>query len=131
MIYIIRNPDGNIKNFAERADDLRLNPGETLELSPLTFLQYAERFVLSVAGKCGETIKAHVGDPAVVVEVSCPEQLTVDLDINGTTETLQLTQGRATLQLSTAVPGVFIIQPADRKIYAAAGEGLLSVVVTE
>ena len=92
-------------------------------------MQYADRFVLSVAGKCGETIKAHVGDPAVVVEVSCPEQLTVDVDINGTIETLQLTQGRATLQLSTAVPGVFIIQPADRITFAAAGKGLLSVVV--
>ncbi len=75
------------------------------------------------------TIKAHVGDPEIIVEVSCPEQLTVDLDINGTIETLQLTQGKATLQLSTAVPGVFIIQPADRAAFAAAGEGLLSVEV--
>lgn len=131
MIYIIRNPDGTIKNFAERADDLRLNPGETLDLSSLTFAQYAQRFSLSVAGKCGETIKAHVGDPEITVEVSCPEQLTVDLDINGTIETLQLTQGKATLQLSTAVPGVFIIQPADRRTYAAAGEGLLSVEVIQ
>ena len=31
MIYIIRNADGTIKFFAERADDLRLNPGETLD----------------------------------------------------------------------------------------------------
>jgi hypothetical protein len=55
--------------------------------------------------------------------------LTVDLDINGTIETLQLTNGEAEIILSTAVPGAYIIQPADRRTYAAAGQGTLTLEV--
>lgn len=131
MTFIIRNADGSIKTFAERSDDFVLTPGETIESSPLSFARYAQRFTLSSAERSGETIAAHVGDPVITVEVSCPEQLAVDLDINGTIEHLELAQGKASLALSTEIAGAFVIQPADRKLYSAAGNGTLIVEVVE
>lgn len=129
MIYILRNPDGSIKTYAERGDDFTLQPGETMDLSPLSFAEYAARFTLAAPAHPGDLVHVHVGDPQVQILVSCPGQLTVDLDLNGTIEKLQLTQGKAEINLSTAVPGLFIIQPADRRTYAAAGNGLIVVEV--
>jgi hypothetical protein len=129
MTFIIRNSDGTIKTYASRGDDFILQPGETMDLSPLSMVEYAARFTLSAAGFAGDLIHVHVADPQVKILVSCPAQLTVDLDINGTIETLQLTNGEAEIILSTAVPGVYIIQPADRRTYAAAGQGTLTLEV--
>ncbi len=64
MITLIRNPDGTLKTFAERGDDLSLAPGETLELSPLTFEQFAARLRLLVDGRGGETVRVPAGSPA-------------------------------------------------------------------
>lgn len=129
MIYIIRNADGSIKTYAERGDDFIPQPGETMDLSPLSFAEYANRFVLSAQGFAGDLVRVRVGDPQVKILVSCPAQLTVDLSINGTTETVQLTQGIGEIDLSTAVPGLYVIQPADLKTYPAAGTGMLYVEV--
>lgn len=129
MIYIVRNADGTIKAFAQVGEDIVLAPGATMELNPCSFVEYAQRFMLSCQGKSAELITARVGDPALTVEVQCPGHATVDLNINGTVETVPLTYGTGQIQLSTEVPGTFTIQPADRHTYAAAGNGLLTIEV--
>jgi hypothetical protein len=129
MIYILRNPDGTIKTYAERGDDFTLQPGETMDLFPQSFTEYADRFTLKAQNQPGDLVRVHVADPQVKILVSCPGQPSVDVDLNGTIETLQLTQGKAEINLSTAVPGLFIIQPADRRTYAAAGQGFITVEV--
>ena len=131
MTYIIRNADGTIKTFMQRADDLVLSPGETIETSPLPFLEYALRLFLSAGGVSGETISVAAGAPDVVVDVSCPLEQAVDIDINGTIEHLVLDQGMGSLQLGTGVPGSFIIQPADHRAYCPAGNSILTVEVLE
>lgn len=131
MTFIIRNPDRTIKTFAQRADDFILAPGESIDTSPLSFSEYASRLSLSVSGSNGEIFRVAAGAPAVVVDVSCPGQSEVDLDINGLAESLQLVDGQAQLTLSTQTPGVFIIQPADRTLYAPAGNSFLTMEVTE
>ncbi len=130
MTFIIRNSDRTIKTFAERVDDFILAPGETIDSSPLSFAEYAARLSLSVNGRTGVIIRVASGAPAVVVDVSCPGESEVDLDVNGLPESLQLVDGKAQLILSTETPGVFIIQPADRTVYAPAGNSFLTVEVT-
>lgn len=129
MIYIIRNADGTIKSFAQVGEDMILPPGETMELNPCSFVEYAQRFMLSCQGKSAQLVTAKIGDPPLTVQVECPGQASVDLDVNGTIETVTLTNGTGQIQLSTQVPGLFIIQPADRHTYATAGNGLLTVEV--
>lgn len=129
MIYILRNSDGTIKTYAQRGDDIVLQPGEMLDLSPQSFYEYANRFTLKAQNQPGDLVRVHVGDPQVKILVTCPGQSSVDLDLNGTVEAVQLTQGKAEISLSTAVPGLFIIQPADRRTYAAAGQGFITVEV--
>ena len=131
MIYILRNPDGTIKTYAEQGQDFVLQPGETMDVSSMSFVEYANRFTLALQDRQGDLIHVKVGDPQLVVLVSCPGESTVDLDINGTVETVQLTHGSGQIALSTATPGMFIIQPADRKTYPAAGMGFITVEVTE
>ena len=63
------------------------------------------------------------------MEVNCPGEISVSLDINGLQETLLLINGMSALILSTHVPGTFIIQPADRVKYCAAGQAMLTVEV--
>jgi F420-0:gamma-glutamyl ligase-like protein len=94
MITLIRNPDGTLKTFAERGDDLSLAPGETLELSPLTFAQFAARLRLRVDGRGGETVRVPAGSPEVTVEVLCTTGETVSIAVNGLTEDVALTGGR-------------------------------------
>lgn len=131
MITLIRNPDGTLKTFAERGDDLSLAPGETLELSPLTFEQFAARLRLLVNGRGGETVRIPVGAPQVTVEVLCPGSATVAIAVNGLAENVALTSGRGEIQLSAETPGVFQLAPADRAAYCAAGESILTLEVTE
>lgn len=131
MITLIRNPDGTLKTFAERGDDLSLAPGETLELSPLTFAQFAARLRLLVDGRGGETIRVPTGAPEVTIEVLCPGSTEVGIAVNDVTETVALSNGRGEIQLSAETPGVFQLAPADRAAYCAAGESILTVEVTE
>ncbi len=130
MISVIRAKDGTIKTYsASPFDHYNFALGETIELIDTTFEEYAQRFMLSCMGKSGETVQVRQGDPLVVVDVSCPGAYTVDVDVNGSIETLTPTNGAAQITLSTEVPGLFVIQPADRTRYCAAGVGLLVVEV--
>ena len=130
MISIIRNADSTIKTYSDPPDTrANLILGETLELLDCTFEEYSRRLMLSHAGRSGETIKVARGPGDITVEVNCPGEITVSLDINGMQETLPLINGKAALILSTQVPGTFIIQPADRRKYCAAGQAVLMVEV--
>ena len=130
MISIIRNADGTIKTYSEVPDTREnLTPGETLELLDYTFEEYSRRLIISLAGKSGETMRVARDSGEVTVEVNCPDEISVSLDINGLEEMLPLINGKAALILSTQVPGTFLIQPADRVSYCAAGQAVLMVEV--
>lgn len=130
MIKVIRNPDRTIKTFVDniREDDVLL-PGETMEIVLNSFNEYANRLVLSCAGRSGETMRVARGAGEITVEVNCPGEVSVSLNINGTVETLPLINGKAALMLSSEVPGTFLIGPADRASYCAAGQAVLMVEV--
>ena len=130
MISIIRNADGTIKTYSDPPDTREvLAPGETLELVDYTFEEYSRRLTLAAFGRTGETMRVARGSGEITVEVNCPEEITVTLDINSVEEALPLINGKAALILSTLVPGTFFIQPADRAKYCAAGQAVLKVEV--
>lgn len=130
MISVIRAKDGTIKTYSARPfDHYNIALGETVELIDTDLIEYAQRFKLTCMGRSGETITVTQGDPALTVEVSCPGAYTVSVDVNGSIETLTPIDGVAEILLGTDVPGTFIIQPADRTQYCAAGVGLLVIEV--
>jgi hypothetical protein len=131
MVYIIRNSDRTIKTYLEKGDDCVLQPGETMEVQPVAFRQYAERLKLSVNGRGGELIRAQKGSGALEVRVEAPLTAEIELEINGTVETVSLTDGVGVLRLGTEEAGLFLVQPRDRTTYCAAGEALLAVEVME
>jgi hypothetical protein len=130
MTFIIRTSSGEIKTYMESAAGAVLEPGETLEESPLTFAAFSRLLCLSVDGHSGELVQAAAGSGTVIVEVDCPGEAQVGLNINGLEESLPLADGKGTLMLSCAVPGTFVITPADRAKYCVAGEALCIVEVT-
>jgi hypothetical protein len=130
MISIIRNPDGTIKTFSELIDPATvLSPGESLEQLNTTFEEFAQRLVISHAGRSGETIRVPRSSSDLVVEVRCPGETSVSLDINGTIETLPLIEGQAAILPGTDEPGTYIIKPADTRKYCPAGQSLLVIEV--
>ncbi|MGD0707583.1 MAG: hypothetical protein ABSA51_03925 [Anaerolineaceae bacterium] len=129
MIYLIRNADGTLKTFMEQGSDCVLAPGETLELQPGNFADYAARLRLSVDGISGEMVQRQQGSGDVTVQVACPGQAAIDLEVNGLTESVALTNGTGQLVLSADAPGTFEVRPADRALYCAAGEAVLTVEV--
>lgn len=129
MTVIIRNAQGNIKTFMEVNSGTVLEPGETLEEVALSFGSYARRLRLVVEGRCGELVQTTAGSGTIDVRVECPGEVSVALEINGFAETLPLVEGLATLTLSREVPGTFIITPADKTKYCAAGESVCIVEV--
>lgn len=131
MTVLIRNAQGDIKTFMETGNGTVLEPGESLEEVDLPFSQYANRLRLLVNGRSGELAQAAVGSGIITVQVDCPGQTAVALTINGLTETVPLVDGKGSLALSCTVPGTFIIAPADRKTYCAAGEAVCIVEVAE
>lgn len=130
MIYIVRNADGTIKTFSESGGWV-LGEGETVEEVNTTFAEYASRLVLSVNGKTGQGVKVAKGSGDVTVNVSCPGKTSVALTVNGLSETVALTGGNGSLTLMTDVAGLFVIEPADKTQYCAAGEAIAVVEVTE
>jgi len=128
MIYLIRNADRTIKTFMEQGADCVLLPGETLEIAAGTFADYAARLRLSLDGRSGETVQRPAGAD-VTVQVSCPGQASVALEVNGAAQEVVLENGLGNLVLSGEQPGTFEIRPADRTLYCAAGEGVLTVVI--
>ena len=130
MISIIRARDGAIKTYSERPHSgYNLALDESVEQMDVEFNTYAQRFTLSCGGRSGETLSVAQGSGDLLVELSCPGESTVDVDINGLVDTLAVVNGKAQLTLSTDVPGVFLLQPADRKRYCAAGEAVLCIEV--
>lgn len=131
MISIIRDKDGNIKTFSNSIlQDYNKSLGESTELINTTLLEYSQRFMLSVDGISGQTFTIGMSEFDLTILVSTNLDLvSVDVDINGVIETIPLTEGKGHLILSTYNPGTFIITPADRKTFCAAGNGLLVVEV--
>jgi hypothetical protein len=129
MTYIIYNPNGTIKTFMDTIEDVPLAPGETVEQSALSFENYAARFVLSHNGEPSLTVRAHVGDPAIVIDVSAPGVETIAVDMNGEQQFVSLSNGQGSITLPTTTPGTFALAPSDRHTYSPAGSGSLCVIV--
>lgn len=131
MIYLIRKNDRTIKTYLERGDDCVLAEGETLEILPQSFCEYAARLRLSAGNRSGEVVRVMQGSGTLQVLVEAPEAARVALRINDCKETVPLKGGRGVYPLDTGKPGRFEISPADRTQYCAAGEALLVVEVAE
>jgi hypothetical protein len=132
MLTILRDSNGKIKSYAQSPlDDSNLVLGERTETIQTTMEDYADRFHLSVVGIAGQYFSCKATGVEVIVSVQTSLSIpSVELDINGLIETIDLTNGQAYLRLSTETPGLFILQPADRQLFCAAGVGLLTVEVT-
>jgi hypothetical protein len=132
MITIIRSMDQSIKSFCtgtEPTCDAAL--GESVEYLNTNINEYANRLILSTLGKTGVTLSIPHGEGGVTVNVSCPGHTSIDLTVNGTVQTVALVNGAGELALSTETPGIYVIAPADRTVFCAAGNGLLCVEVTD
>jgi hypothetical protein len=129
MTYILYNPDHSIKTFMDYMSDVPLQQGESFTLSPLSFEEYSQQFVLSHNTNPCDTVIVHVGDPAVLIDVSAPGQIEVGVSVNGQAQIVTLIDGRGSFLLPTDQKGRFIIQPADRQHFCAAGSGSLLVVI--
>ena len=135
MTYILRDKDKNIITYGETSFFTHLEPGQDMEYIDQPIAEYARRLVLSHGGLSCYAVQAQQGGPDVVVDVSTTLGVSViELDINGTAEVVELEEtwissGKGKLLLSTANPGIFIITPADRKTFCAAGCGTLVVEV--
>ncbi len=129
MTIIIRNALGEIKTFMETDSGTLLEAGETREETAMPFSEYARRLRLLVDGRGGELIRVPAGSGTVTVAVECPGESTVRLNVNGLAEDVPLTDGRGMLLLSAEQAGTFVITPADRVMYCAAGEAVCVVEV--
>ena len=130
MISLIRNSDGTIKTFSESLDSKEvLSPGESLEYLNTSFVEYASRLVISHAGKSGETIRVPQSSGDLSVEIRCPGESSLSIDINGSIEPLLLIEGQAALLLGTDEAGVFVLKPADTRKYCPAGQSMLVIEV--
>jgi hypothetical protein len=129
MVYILRNPDRTIKTFSERGDDFVLQPGETMETLPCTFMEFASRLRLSVNGISGQTITFPAGSPDIVLDISCPGQTEVQLYINELLDTVPFINGHGQLTISADLAGIFFITPADKINYFSGAESILTIEV--
>jgi hypothetical protein len=130
MITIVRAADGTIKTFSERANnDYNQVLGETIEHLDTTMEEYASRFKVSCQGKSGETIQVGALSGDRLVQIATGTDQPIGVSVNGIIETLTPANGFCFVTLGTEVPGIFIIEPADRRLYCAAGEGRLVVEV--
>jgi len=130
MISLIRNSDGTIKTFSESLDSKEvLVPGESLEYVNTSFAEYASRLILSYAGKSGETIRVPQSSGNLTVEIHCPGESSLSIDINGSVEPLLLIEGQAALLLGTEEAETFILKPADTRKYSPAGQSILVIEV--
>jgi hypothetical protein len=129
MTTVIRDSAGLIKTFMESSAGYVPEPGETMEELAVTFTEYARRLCISVDGRSGETVRVPVGTGPVSVRVECPGEQVVSLAVNGEVKDVSLEEGLGSLALSCNVPGRFVIAPADRVTYCAAGEAVSVVEV--
>jgi len=131
MTVVIRNAAGEIKTFMETSTGYVPEPGETLEETAVPFADYARRLRLSVDGRSGETIRVPAAEGLVTVRVECPGETAVSLKVNGEVKVVALEDGLGSLPVSCDVPGRFLIAPADRVTYCAAGEAVSVVEVVQ
>ena len=130
MITVVRSADGSIKTFSDGANnDYSQVLGETIEHLDMTMEEFASIFKLSCNGVSGETYQVKQGSADLLVQLETLAPTPIDLSVNGVIETVTPVAGKATITLSTEVPGLYIIEPADRKQFCAAGEGKLVIEV--
>lgn len=129
MTYIIYNSDRTIKTYLERIDDVVLQDGETFKKIDQEFEEYASRFVISCEGQTCLAIRRKVGADPVVIEISAPGYTEVSISVAGSPQSVTLTEGKGSISLPTDSPGRYAIEPADRTLFCAAGNGSLLVVV--
>ena len=127
MTTVIRNSAGMIKTFMESAAGYVPEPGETMEEVPVTFTEYAGRLRLSVDGRAGETVRVPAGEGTVTVRVDCSGEVSVSLKVNGEAREVALENGAGGVELPCNTAGRYVIAPADRVKFCAAG-GAVSVV---
>jgi hypothetical protein len=130
MTFVIRDSQGYIKTFLESSTGVLLDAGDTLEEVPVPFAAYAGRLRLLANGRVGELVRVPAGSGTIEVQVECPGETSVALAINGLEEIVPLVDGKSALALSRETPGVFVIQPVDRRKFCAAGEARCIVEVT-
>jgi hypothetical protein len=131
MTVVIRGNAGEIKTFMESASGYVPEPGETIEEVPVPFAEYARRLRLSVDGRSGETVRVPVGVGPVTVRVECPGEKAVSLLVNVEEREVALEDGAGSIMLPCDAAGRFVIAPADRVVYCAAGEAVSVVEVMQ
>ena len=120
----------NILTYSETSSVVDEQKGETLTFVDLSFYDYSRRLVLSHNGQSCITVQAYQSGPDVQIDVVTSLPLsTIEIDINGTVESVPLVEGKGKIMLSTANPGIFILSPADRKTFCAAGKSVIAVEV--
>lgn len=131
MITVIKDKNGFIKTYSESPlEAYNVVLDETSELVDTTMVEYASRFKLSVPPFDGSYIPLHVIDFDAEVIVQTNLKLnTIDVSINGVVESVPIKDGQGKIILDLGTPGKYIIQPADRTKFCAAGCGYLVVEV--
>jgi len=129
MVAVLRNIDLTIKTFSERGEDFVLAPGETVETLDTGFAEYAGRLKISAGGRSGETLFLPAGSAEVEVLVDCPGKQSVTLEVNKDEVVIPLADWRGRFVLPLVDGTTYVIQPRYRKMYCAAGEALMAVVV--
>jgi hypothetical protein len=129
MTTVIRDSAGLIKTFMETSAGYVPESGETMEEVAESFSEYARRLRIFVDGRSGETVRVPAGEGEVNVRVECPGETTVSLAVNGEVKEVALEGGLGILVLSRNVPGRYVIAPADRVKFCAAGEAVNVVEV--
>lgn len=124
MIYISRNESNEIYTYGETPDAA----AASVEEYAGTMSDYAARCALSVDKS---TIKPDGLDEAIVTISTSLSVASIDLDVDGTTETVAIAGGVGTLVISADAPGVIAVQPADLTTYPAAGVGTVTIIAEE
>ena len=130
MPYILKDQDENILSYGETSFYIQPESGMTMTFEDLSFYDYSRRLVLSHNGQSCITVQAYQSGPDVQIDVVTSLPLSIiGIDINGTVESVPLVEGKGKIMLSTANPGIFILSPADRKTFCAAGKSVIAVEV--
>jgi hypothetical protein len=131
MTFILYNPDGTIKTFMTYIADVPLAAGETYTETEESFEEVAAKFALSHFGEGCVTVRAHTGDPDIVIDVCATGLQSVSVDVNGDPHIVPLINDHGSITIPTNAPGTFALAPTDKRTFAAAGSGYLVVLVTE
>ncbi len=122
MLYILKD-GGRIVGWGET--EFVTGAGQTQETFEGTMEAYAHRFHLE-ADKT--TIEADGVDQAIITLTSNVGISPIDVDVNGVTVSVTLTDGVGTLPpITSLTPGVIVVKTTDETLYSAAGEGLVMV----